>query len=102
MRTSSFLRYEIHTALGVLMPTAEIGKVGSRGQITIPKEIREREEIEEGDYVVMIEEEGKLTVEKLSLENWLKRVKKVETRRGKPAPDLEKIVQETHEMRESE
>lgn len=84
------------------MPVAEIGKVGSRGQITIPKKIRERERIEEGDYVVIIEEEGKLTVEKLSLENWLKRVKKVETRRGKPAPNMERVVKETHEMREIE
>lgn len=84
------------------MPIAEIGKVGSRGQITIPKKIREREEIKEGDYVVIIEEEGKLTVEKLSLENWLERVRGVETRRGEPAPNMEDVVKETHEMRESE
>lgn len=84
------------------MPKAEVGKVGSRGQITIPKEIREKEQIEEGDYVVIIEEEGKLTVEKLSLENWVKRVRGIDERRGEPAPSMENIVKETHKMRESE
>ncbi|KXA91728.1 hypothetical protein AKJ57_00120 [candidate division MSBL1 archaeon SCGC-AAA259A05] len=84
------------------MPVAEVGKVGSRGQITIPKKIREREGIEEGDYVVIIEEDERLTVEKLSLENWLKRVRKVEERRGEPAPEMETVTKETHEMREVE
>lgn len=38
--------------------------VGTRGQITIPKAIRERHGIEDGDEVVVREIEGRIVVEK--------------------------------------
>jgi AbrB family looped-hinge helix DNA binding protein len=39
-------------------------KVGERGQVTIPKELRERFGIEGGDDVVIHEEGGKLVIER--------------------------------------
>jgi AbrB family looped-hinge helix DNA binding protein len=39
-------------------------KVGERGQVTIPKELRERFGINGGDDVVIYEEAGKLVIER--------------------------------------
>ncbi|OYR52251.1 AbrB family transcriptional regulator [Halorubrum sp. E3] len=39
-------------------------KIGERGQVTIPKELRERFGIEGGDEVVIHEEGGKLVIER--------------------------------------
>ncbi len=39
-------------------------KVGARGQITIPKQIREKREIQEGDEFEVIEEGSKLVLSK--------------------------------------
>lgn len=46
------------------MSETERRKVGERGQVTIPKEFRERFGIRGGDEVVIHEEEGKLVIEK--------------------------------------
>ncbi len=43
----------------------KIRKVGQRGQITIPKEIREKEDIQGGDEVKIIERDGELIIKKL-------------------------------------
>jgi AbrB family looped-hinge helix DNA binding protein len=39
-------------------------KVGERGQVTIPKDIRERENIQSGDEVEFHDENGELRIEK--------------------------------------
>ena len=39
-------------------------KVGERGQITLPKELREKLGIHGGDEVLVYEEDGKITIEK--------------------------------------
>jgi len=39
-------------------------KVGERGQVTIPKELRDRFDITGGDEVVIYEEQGKLVIER--------------------------------------
>jgi AbrB family looped-hinge helix DNA binding protein len=39
-------------------------KVGKRGQVTLPKELREKLGIHGGDEVVVHEEDGKITIEK--------------------------------------
>lgn len=39
-------------------------KVGERGQVTIPKNIREKENIRSGDEVEFHEEDGELRIEK--------------------------------------
>ena len=38
-------------------------KVGERGQVTLPKELRERLGISHGDEVVIREEDGKVVIE---------------------------------------
>lgn len=39
-------------------------KVGERGQVTLPKELREKFDIQGGDEVLVREEDGKITIEK--------------------------------------
>ncbi|MGM0372415.1 MAG: AbrB/MazE/SpoVT family DNA-binding domain-containing protein [Halobacteriota archaeon] len=39
-------------------------KVGERGQVTLPKELREKLGIHGGDEVLVHEEDGKITIEK--------------------------------------
>jgi len=46
------------------MSKGERRKIGKRGQVTIPKELRERFGIEGGDDVLIHEEEGKLIIER--------------------------------------
>lgn len=46
------------------MSEGERRKIGERGQVTIPKELRERFGIEGGDDVVIHEEGGKLVIER--------------------------------------
>lgn len=41
----------------------ELAKVTTRSQITIPKEIRKKLNLKEGDKVVFIEENGKIVIE---------------------------------------
>ncbi|MFW5924299.1 MAG: AbrB/MazE/SpoVT family DNA-binding domain-containing protein [archaeon] len=49
----------------------ETRKVGHRGQITIPKELRERFGIHGGDEVLVHEESGKIVIEKSTMEERL-------------------------------
>lgn len=44
------------------------GKINSNGQVTIPKEIREKENLEEGDSVIIQDTSGTITVNKLDEE----------------------------------
>ncbi|WP_135663883.1 AbrB/MazE/SpoVT family DNA-binding domain-containing protein [Halorhabdus rudnickae] len=46
------------------MAEGEHRKVGERGQVTIPKALRERFDITGGDEVVIYEDEGKLVIER--------------------------------------
>jgi AbrB family looped-hinge helix DNA binding protein len=46
------------------MGQREERKVGERGQVTLPKELREKLNIHGGDEVLVHEEEGKITIEK--------------------------------------
>jgi AbrB family looped-hinge helix DNA binding protein len=39
-------------------------KVTSRGQVVIPKEVREKFKIKEGDFVLFYDENGKLIIKK--------------------------------------
>lgn len=41
----------------------ELAKVTSRGQITLPLEIRKKLQVKEGDKVVFYEENGRIIVE---------------------------------------
>jgi len=46
------------------MSESERRKVGERGQVTIPKELRDRFDITGGDEVVIYEDGGKLVIER--------------------------------------
>lgn len=46
------------------MSRSEERKVGERGQVTLPKELREKFGIRGGDEVIIHEEDGKITIEK--------------------------------------
>ncbi|WP_324759513.1 AbrB/MazE/SpoVT family DNA-binding domain-containing protein [Haloarcula sp. GH36] len=46
------------------MSEGERRKVGKRGQVTIPKELRERFGISGGDDIVIREEAGKIVIER--------------------------------------
>lgn len=46
------------------MSQSEERKVGERGQVTLPKELREKLGIHGGDAVLVHEEDGKITIEK--------------------------------------
>ena len=46
------------------MSESERRKVGERGQVTIPKDLREQFGITGGDEVVFSEEDGKLVIER--------------------------------------
>lgn len=45
----------------------EISRISSKGQVTIPKAIREQLKLTEGDRVAFIEENGKIIITKASL-----------------------------------
>jgi AbrB family looped-hinge helix DNA binding protein len=45
----------------------EISRISSKGQVTIPKSIRELLNLNEGDRVAFIEEEGKIVISKANL-----------------------------------
>lgn len=46
------------------MSSGDRRSVGERGQVTLPKELREKLDIHGGDEVVIHEDDGKITVEK--------------------------------------
>lgn len=45
----------------------EVSRISSKGQVTIPKTIRELLKLNEGDRVAFIEEDGKVVISKASL-----------------------------------
>ena len=53
----------------------ETAKLSSKGQITLPKEIREKLNLKEGDKVMFIEKEGKILMEK-SIESVIDDIRK--------------------------
>ncbi len=45
----------------------ELAKITMRGQITIPKEIRRRLGVKDGDKVIFLEENGRIIIENASM-----------------------------------
>ena len=48
------------------MTEINIGSITTKGQITIPKEVRERLDLKEGDRVVFVIDSGQTTIRKAS------------------------------------
>ncbi len=62
------------------MNIIETVKVSSRGQIVIPESVREELDIEEGTKLVLVEDNGKITLEKE--EQFLKELKERKEKAG--------------------
>jgi len=52
------------------MSEISVGSVTTKGQITIPKEIRERLDLKEGDRVIFVIDGGQATIRKASSEKF--------------------------------
>lgn len=53
--------------MGLRISKPKVARITSKGQITIPKPVREQLKLEEGDRVVFVEEDGKMVVKKAAL-----------------------------------
>jgi len=73
-------------------------KVGKRGQVTIPKELRERFGIKGGDNVVIHEEAGKLVIEQpVTREELAEGYRQRAQRTSELAEELESVSTEANE-----
>lgn len=52
------------------MSEISVGSMTSKGQITIPKEIRDRLDLSEGDKVIFVIEDGQATIRKAPSEKF--------------------------------
>lgn len=67
--------------------TAEVGKVGARGQVTIPKKIREDEDLEPGDHIIIAEEDGTVIIEKLDVDKLVSQSKEIADEHGETSAE---------------
>jgi AbrB family looped-hinge helix DNA binding protein len=45
----------------------EVSRISSKGQVTVPKTIRQKLKLDEGDRVAFIEDDGKIVITKASI-----------------------------------
>ena len=80
------------------MSKGERRKIGKRGQVTIPKELRERFGIEGGDDVLIHEEAGKLVIERpVTREELAEGYRQRAQRTSELADELEGVSTEANE-----
>lgn len=80
------------------MSEGERRKIGKRGQVTIPKELRERFGITGGDDVVIHEEAGKLVIERpVTREELAEGYRQYAQRTRELADELEGVSAEANE-----
>jgi AbrB family looped-hinge helix DNA binding protein len=80
------------------MSKGERRKIGKRGQVTIPKDLRERFGLKGGDDVVIYEEAGKLVIERpVSREELAEGYRKRAQRTRELADELEGVSTEANE-----
>ena len=80
------------------MSKGERRKIGERGQVTIPKELRERFGIKGGDDVVIHEEAGKLVIEQpITREELAEGYRQRAQRTSEFADELEGVSTEANE-----
>lgn len=78
----------------------EVSRISSKGQVTIPKAIRERLNLEEGDKVAFIEENGKIIITKSSvvaLKEFLNTMNKEAESKGVTEEELLKDLEDVRE-----
>ncbi|GAX92046.1 AbrB/MazE/SpoVT family DNA-binding domain-containing protein [Effusibacillus lacus] len=69
----------------------EVSRISSKGQVTIPKSIRERLKLDAGDKVAFIEENGKIIITKsstIALREFFESVAKEAEAKGITGEDL--------------
>ena len=80
------------------MSKGERRKIGKRGQVTIPKKLRERFGIKGGDDVVIHEEAGKLVIERpITREELAEGYRQRAQRTSELADELEGVSTEANE-----
>jgi len=80
------------------MSKGERRKIGKRGQVTIPKKLRERFGIKGGDDVVIHEEAGKLVIEQpITREELAEGYRQRAQRTSELADELEGVSTEANE-----
>ncbi len=80
------------------MTMARERKIGERGQVTIPKEIREEEGIKGGDKVVIEDKNGDITIKKKDISQKLEEgYKEMSERDRSVAEELLEVTEENIE-----
>lgn len=80
------------------MSAKEKRKVGERGQVTIPKELRERLGISPGDEVVVREEDGQLIIKTpVTKEELAEGYRRRSERMAEIADEMDSVSEETDE-----
>ena len=83
------------------MENIEITSVSSRGQIVIPKGLRERLKIQEGEKFVVIGEDNTIVLKKLempsfkNIDNLLKKTREFAKQKGFKESDISEAIKET-------
>ena len=81
----------------------EIGKISSRGQISIPSEIREKMGLEEGMKVLFVLENDTLLIKRITQRSFAeitKPLKEAAKKSGMKEEDVTKIVHRFREIKE--
>ncbi|MFD1425540.1 AbrB/MazE/SpoVT family DNA-binding domain-containing protein [Kroppenstedtia sanguinis] len=76
----------------------EVSRVSTKGQVVIPKSIREKLQIHEGDKVAFIEEDGKVLFTKASLKAFrelAEELSRVTEEKGYTEEEIMKSLKET-------
>ncbi len=78
----------------------ELSRISSKGQVTIPKAIRDILKLHEGDRVAFLEEEGKVVITKASLVALTDLQKSVKEQADRDGINEEDALRELEKVRE--
>ncbi|MEW6573186.1 MAG: AbrB/MazE/SpoVT family DNA-binding domain-containing protein [Bacillota bacterium] len=86
----------------------EVAKVTSKGQVTIPKAVRDKLRLKEGDRVIFLEADGKIVIENAALlafkrlsEEVAPEIEKMGVTEGESTEWLEEVRKEKWEKRQN-
>lgn len=75
----------------------EVSRISSKGQVTVPKTIRQKLKLEEGDRVAFIEDNGRIMITKasiLALRELQKEISQEAEKQGITEDDLQKELEQ--------
>ena len=81
----------------------EVVRVSSKGQVVIPKEVRERLGIKEGEYLLLLQEGDLILMKKLNIdvEEILREGERLARKRGITREDVERAIMEVRNGNEA-